>query len=141
MNEMKNNKEEQQRLGAVVYNKLGVTLKEQAERLLPGIKNLGWYNIDKEEVVDPNLISYYFLEHTPFSVFFCLMKQGGQELDYSLLEALPYVDEANYKLFVFEYVLHLNATCKSSNGKDKDAVLDLVVNLREQKLSKLMDGL
>jgi hypothetical protein len=141
MYEMKNDKMTQQRLGAMVFNKLDITLKEQAERLLPGIKSLGWYNIDKQEAVDPNLISYYFLEHTPFSVFFCVIKGEGQELDYSLMEALPYVDETSYKLFVFEYVLHLNATCKPSSGKDKDAVLDLVVNLREQKLSKLMDDL
>ncbi|MEJ8803433.1 hypothetical protein [Pontibacter sp. H249] len=138
---MKNDKRIQQILGAKLYNGLGITLKEEAERLLPLIKRLSWYNEYTEELIDPNLISYYFLEHTPGSVFFCVMKQNGQEVDYSLLETYPEIDEVNYKLFVEEYVLHFNATCLHSNGKNDDVDLDLVVNLRDYKLSNLMDDL
>lgn len=135
---MKNDKEEQQRLGAVINNKLGISLKEQAEILLPHINRLGWYNVESGEVADPNLIRYYFLNSAPGSIFFYVMKMNSEELDYSLLEAVSIVDDENYKLFIDEYVPHLFATTPEED-KGLEPVLDIVIFLRDYKLSKLVD--
>ncbi|MEJ8803434.1 hypothetical protein [Pontibacter sp. H249] len=141
--------EQQQRLGAVINNNLGITLKQQAEWLLPVIKKLEWYNDITEELVDPNLIGYYFTEDMRDSQFygeydealkFCVMKGNTQEVDFDLIVAVAEIDEESYEVHICGYDIDINLEYIPWIDKSSDAVLDIAVPIRGYKIAKLLEG-